>query len=226
MQNAQEINWLAIILPSLITGLIVIITQIGVGFWVTRKNEEYKNDFTLDLKSFENALSKRLADYQKDINKDLYQFQTKYSLFHQREADAIAKLYEILIDLEQIVKHTFYRFGDQKQESTHQAVNKYHEYINFYLKNQIYFDDELCRKIEEIRNLVGEMIDQYLSTTDNTEHKFSSETTSYLVETARDELNTHQRFRTEFPKLKNGLRNKFRQLLSVETPDTQLEKQN
>ena len=52
-----------IAVPSLIT--------VVIGFWLARKTENYKNDFSVDLKSFESILSRRLEDYKKDINKEL-----------------------------------------------------------------------------------------------------------------------------------------------------------
>ncbi len=223
-QNAQQIDWWTIILPSLITGFFVIVTQIIAALWVSRKTEEYKNDFLLDLRSFENSLSKRLEDYKKGINKDLYQFQTKFSLFHQKEAEAIASLYEKLVDLGKIVEHTFYRDGDQKQESTRIAIDKYHEYIDFYQKNRIYFDDQLCENIEEVVALVNQMTDKYIVS-----NRRNSENSGMLSvirkgQAGEEELEIHLKFRVEFPKLRNKLRNKFRQILLTENTNDQIEK--
>jgi hypothetical protein len=57
MQNTQEINWLAIILPSVITGLFVLFTQATLAIWLTKVSERYKKD-----------LSKELEDYKSSIN--------------------------------------------------------------------------------------------------------------------------------------------------------------
>lgn len=133
----MEINWWQVIATILGSS---VISALLAGLWFNNRTEKIKTE----------------------LQRNLYQYQTKFSLFHQREADAMAKLYEVLIDLGRIVDYVHHTFTDKgRKETTQKANAKFYEYIDTYEKNRIYFDDDLCREIEEIKNLVIEMLDRY-----------------------------------------------------------------
>jgi hypothetical protein len=210
MQNAPaEVNWLVIIVPSLIVGVFTILVQLLVAFWLTRVTENVKREVTLELE-------RNKAQLQSEFQTNLYEFQTRYSLLHQRRADAIEKMYEILIDLGTMVEHTRYKTGEQRKAAVQETIDKHHEYINFYLKNQLYFDDELGKSIEEVRDLFSHMTDRYIATGLFDEMNENDRLIlPYKAEAGLEELEAHKNFRTEYPKLRIKLRDEFRSTLSA-----------
>jgi len=97
MQNSQQISWwleiIKIAIPSFIT--------LAIGLWLSRKTESYKKE-----------LSKEIEDYKKDISKELYKYQTKFSVYHQKQAEVIAEIYGLFAELEYVlnqVTHWFQR---------------------------------------------------------------------------------------------------------------------
>jgi hypothetical protein len=213
MQNTQQINWWLEIAKIAIPSVVALVVPFIASYWLSRRMEDYKKELNKELENHKVQL-------QSDFQMKFYEFQTRYSLLHQRKADAIAKLSEILIDLGRMVEHTFYKGGEQKQNAVKETVDKYHEYIDFYLKNQLYFDDDLGKSIEEVRDLVAEMTDRYIETDIYTkDSENDSAVLSYKAKAGIKELETHKNFRTEFPKLRVKLRDEFRKLLSAEKPE-------
>lgn len=86
-QNPPEINWLAIVAPSLIIGFGAIVAQVLLAFWLTKVSERIKT-----------SLSKEIEDYKKDIGKEL----EDHRAVRQEETDRkrlllskIEKIYEL-----------------------------------------------------------------------------------------------------------------------------------
>lgn len=100
------------------------------------------------------------------LNKDLAQFQTKFSIFHQKQAAVIAELYshlanskQLLVDLTFVVQ-TNPKPLSEKKTNTNFALT---EFSTFYLKHKIYFNSELCNKIENVLKLMKEAFIEFYS---------------------------------------------------------------
>src|SRR5258705_13844699 len=104
MQVAQSINWWVVLAPSLISGLFVVIVQILLAFWLSKVTEKQKVKLSLDVEDYKKDISKELEIHrlrlQSEFQSRLHEFQTKYSLLHQRRADAIERLFELLTDVQ------------------------------------------------------------------------------------------------------------------------------
>ena len=230
MQNTQEINWWAVILPSLISGFFLISVQIITALWLSKKTEDYKNAFSLDLKSFENSLNRRLEDYKIYINKDLYQFQTKFSLFHQRQAAAIEEIYSLLTKTENLLEITRSHFEhltiDDRLLNYQQNDLPEKEFVETCVKLSGYFDEKRIFFDEDTENSMDcliksiEQVYKYSSTSKLVEHKFlkvKDFDAKELWEIAGKTL-------SDIKQEKRKLQREFRQILSPEMPATQIEK--
>ncbi len=183
MQNSQEINWLAILAPSLITGLFMIGIQILIAYKLWGKMKDYENSLSTDLKSYESSLSRRLEDYKKDISKEIenhkielqsdfqtrfYQFQTKFSWFYQRKAESIESLYGLIVETNILLNRCYSPVTmkeskisinfEQKRNLLDKAEEKLRELILFFNKNEIYFGEQIRNKTTR---LFREFLDLY-----------------------------------------------------------------
>lgn len=165
MQNAQTIGSLIeigkIVIPSLIT--------VGVGFWLSRKTEHHKRD-----------LSKELEDYKKDINKELenhkfqlqssfqtkfYEFQTRYSLHHQRKAETLEKLFELLAKVQMDILVWIDWDGLSRIETKEEFLLKTKEdlqnLIEFFDVKRIYFDEDVKNAVLKIVDASSSVMPRY-----------------------------------------------------------------
>ncbi|MCD9186825.1 MAG: hypothetical protein LUM44_10350 [Pyrinomonadaceae bacterium] len=181
MQNSQEINWLAILAPSIIVGLSAIIVQILLAYWLSRKTADYQEKVSEKLETYKKDLSKEIEDYKKELNKELegyklqiqsdfqtkfYEFQTKYSLLHQQKAEAIKQIYGLLSEVEGIliyVTNDFQIMPETKEEresfvrdNLKLLLDKQEVFHLNLIKNRIFFEKNICEKLEYIDARVRE----------------------------------------------------------------------
>lgn len=205
MQNSQEINWLAILAPSLITGLFMIGVQILIAYKLWGKMKDYENSLSADLKSYESSLSRRLEDYKKDISKELYEFQTRFSVLHNEKAKVIKELYSDFWDIFVLAENINLNF--EREEKLEKLKQKRLETLIYFSKNRIFFDDEMDDKLEKF---MGEIHTVTLALGDKDTNK------------NEDKYEKFRNFAKE--ELLVRLKKDFRQLLSAENPNNQLEK--
>jgi hypothetical protein len=224
MQNAQNISWLAVLAPSLITGLFVVIVQILSAYWFSKKTEGYKKDLSKEIEDYKKGISKELESHktqlQSDFQTTFYQFQTRYSLLHQKRAEAIEKLFGLLAkvqnDLQIWANWEARSHKETKEEFYSKTREHFQHFIEFHDEKRIYFDQEIqdgVSKIVKTTNLL-------LSGHDSIEFLSNSlpELASEMKDSARNifDLAIHP--------VMEQLENKFKRLLAAELPNYQLER--
>jgi hypothetical protein len=172
MQSTQEVNWLAVLLPSIVTGLFGIV----IYYFLARKIKNYEATLSADLKSYDNSLNKRLEDYKKEIIKEIenykvqlqfefqthfYQFQTRYSLLHQKKSEAYVKLFELLAKVQNDIK-IWANWGvnrrfDTKQDFFKSMVTNLNNLTNFYDENRIFFNTEIREDVLKLVTLISRL---------------------------------------------------------------------
>lgn len=209
MQNSQEINWLAILAPSLIVALSAIIVQILLAYWLSRRTADYQKE-----------ISEKIEDYKKDINKELYKFQTRYSLLHQKKAEAIESLFALLvvvqIDMEVLTNWEGAERTETIKEFSAKTEKDLVDLCNYFDRKRIYFDDEVSTNVRKIIRFTD-----FLKWGLERDESFGSlhpEITASLESQARNLINQNIN-----PAMKR-LENYFKKLLSAEMPNNQLEK--
>src|SRR5262245_60533391 len=86
MQIMRNWEFWRIAIPSLISLIVPFITY----RLITRKMADYKLQLNKDLEGYKHEL-------QSSFQTRFYEFQTRYSLLHQKKAEAIEKLYSLLV---------------------------------------------------------------------------------------------------------------------------------
>jgi len=159
MQSSQEINWLAILAPSLIIGLSAIIVQILLAYWLSKITESYKKDLSKEIEDYKKDISKELENHkiqlQSDFQMGFYTFQTKYSLWHKRQEEVSVETFEKLAELEIMLQNLAYwdvMLKSPDSDGSSEVMfdlyyDKCHSHLQelteFYDKKRIYLDKKI-----------------------------------------------------------------------------------
>src|SRR5437879_2113717 len=108
-----------IFLPTSIVGGIVFVLRKFFEQGLARDIEKYKARLDADLTQAKLRL-------ENELQTKFFEFQTKFSLYHQKQVDVIETLYEMLSETEWIVARLVHPIspGDQDQRSTPDRVNE------------------------------------------------------------------------------------------------------
>ncbi len=224
MQNSQEINWLAILAPSLIVGLSAIIVQILLTFWLSRRTADYQKEISEKIEDYKKDISKELENYkfqlQSDFQTRFYEFQTRYSLLHQKRVEAIENLFALLA----IVQNDMQILTNWEGAARIETIKEFYiktekdlvDLCNYFETKRIYFDDEVNIKVINIVRFTDFLKSGFRH--DESFRNSHPEITASLETQARNLIDQNIR-----PVMKQ-LENYFKKLLSAENPNNQLEK--
>lgn len=115
---------------------------------------------------------KELQRYQADVDKELNRFQAelekdklRFSELHNERAKITAELYERFVEFENDMKSLTtpleYEGEPSKDEKIEQAAESGNEFINYYIKNKIYFPPEICDTVEELQGELKSVFDEF-----------------------------------------------------------------
>src|SRR5215475_4380656 len=142
--------------PTLAAVIVPILTYL----WLARRIEGYKTDLSKKLETHRSQL-------QADLQTRFYEFRTRYSWLHQREAKAIEKLYALLARVEtdlQIWVSSFQELRNQTEDEQYRAAeDHFQEMINFFDEKRIYFDEETSESFFEMVRATRVLYDHYTS---------------------------------------------------------------
>jgi len=166
LQSGPGINWLAVLAPSLISGLFVIAVQILLATRLSKLTEGHKAALSKEVEDYKKGISEELEAHrfklQSEFQTGFYQFQTKYSLLHQKRAEAIEKLFgllarvqnnlTILIAWEGLVR------SENKEEFYARTREDFQNLIEFNLQKRIYFDREVVAQIKILEQTISALM--------------------------------------------------------------------
>lgn len=123
-----------------------------LSYYISEKiKSKIQHEYNL---KFENA--------KKELEKKATKFQIQYSKLHLDRADKLKSIYEMLIKVENSLKHyTHIGQGANWKEDKSRKENAQKDLTNLkeeILKNRIYFEEKFCTKIEEIITTAEEII--------------------------------------------------------------------
>jgi hypothetical protein len=216
----------SILVPSLITLIVPFLTYL----WLARRMARYQTQLSKDIEHYKIDLSKELEHYKADISKELeshklqlqaafqtklYEFQTRYSWLHQKRAEAIVKLYELLARV-----HTdLQRWSAPGDHAITKPANEFFKDAQAHITEMTAFFDEkrILFHGEEIASRVIEMITKttalYSSHPDIEYAKeFDRKTANFLKE------HSYEMTRQYINPLMARLRGELLKLLEAETP--------
>lgn len=210
---------------TIAAGLIGWIVRRAISQYFDRELAEYQADMNKELNQYQSKLDKELSEHQAEIDKgldeyrhDLEKERLRYSELHTMRAEITAELYTKFVELEADMRkltHPMETGSDPpKKELRNKAADSGNEFVNFYMKNKIYFPPNVCEIVEEIQEEMKGVFDEwivYRPHEDQPGKNVDFERWLKLWKTVTE---------NEVPELKRELEEHFRGLLGVE-PDQQ-----
>ncbi|TKX40738.1 MULTISPECIES: hypothetical protein [unclassified Halorubrum] len=176
--------------------------------WVAR--DLISQHFDKELSKYQAEVDKELNRYQTELEKDKLQF----SELHTQRAEITAELYERFVEFEEDMRSLtdLMERSDEppKDEKLEIAAESGNQFINFYMKNKIYFPPQICETVEELNE---EMRDIFVTFRIYMTYDGSPGDPHDLDQ-------WHESWKRvtedEVPELKSELEDRFRDLLGVE----------
>ncbi len=206
MQNSQVINWweiLKVAIPSLVALVVPLLTYL----WLTRKMADYQTNLSKELESYKVQL-------QSEFQTKFYEFQTKFSWFHQKKAETIDNFFAEFLEIQYKIVH----FNSDVEDDFYKLRNDFDNFITFYIRSQLYFDDELCQEIESARDSMSNILDKYNNAV------FSKKDKNRIANAGSEMIETHKVFRVKTIEDRKKIEKKIRKILSTEFPNNIVEK--
>jgi hypothetical protein len=150
-----------------------------------------------------------LEKLKSDLNKLTFEHQIVFSRLHETRANVIAKLYELLVEAESkynglLIDKYVTKQPDEEGDKIKSAVEKWSE-LNIYLShNRIYFDGEVCKKLDQIIQAFTESTINYLYLDDMDTTKQENAQRVFLEKVGK-----------EIPEVKRLIESRFRDLLGI-----------
>lgn len=203
------------VLDAVVSGGTFLIKELGVFAigatvvgWVAR--DAITQHFDKELAKYQTEVDKELKRYQTELDKE----RTKFSELHNDRAKITAELYERFVELEEAMRkmtHPMEMGSDPpKKELREEAAEAGNEFINFYMRNKIYFPPEVCETVEELHTETKGVFDDWIVYSPDGEQpgkKSDPQKWFDLWDKVTED---------EVPELKAELENHFRELLGVE----------
>jgi hypothetical protein len=135
-------------LQTVIATLIASIVAGAVSLYLTNRQQRELEEHKARLQG---ELERSKLRMQNDLQLKFFEYQTRFSLLHQRQAEVIRDLYGMLGDAHEYIKHLAnptFDITDHKHAETTQA--KYNTLAECFVKNRIYLEEETCNRIDEL----------------------------------------------------------------------------
>lgn len=207
-----------ILTPILIVGVLAFVMREFFKSYLSMDVEKYKIELQSDLESHKAILK---AEY--DARQ--FEFQTRFSHYHQQKAQAIQELYILLTETEDILQIATSlskpppqneNEQDEEEQFLNRMANKCRDFHLCFIKNRILLDEVTVEFLQNIDGKITVAKNMYLRGV-------------YAEDLSEDEKR-ERRWKAndigskEIPEVRKILETKFRQLLSAENPNYQLEK--
>lgn len=227
MQNSQTYAFWFEIAKILIPSLTALIVPFVAGWLIARRLENHKKEISKELEDYKKDISKEIESYKSQLQAQNYEFQTKFSLFHEREAEAVLNLYQLITEIHSkfAMMRTFFRnstfsplkaktrlalTGKTIAEHFAETELKCREFNQNFRKSRILLDEETCEKSLEIINLLVNCMNRFEDLLKNDSQNLKLQNADTLqIEAWLENLSN----------VEKHLREKFRQLLSAEKTD-------
>ena len=160
---------------GIFVALLGLLISLLVKQFLKKDFERYNQDLMKGLEDHKREITSRLdrerSALQTISNKLLAEHQTRFSLYHQKRADAIADLYSALIDACSRVKTLeLVRTKDEFLSAAKDLV----ELNQRILKSRIYLDEPLVKDISSTLMDFRDLIAEVSKIIDNEDHAFDS----------------------------------------------------
>jgi hypothetical protein len=115
--------------------------------------ERYKHTLASELEAHKASLNRETEGFKAELNKVHIQYQIKFSKLHEDRAVIIREIYLKIYNLETALKHlTSIAQGpewSEDKEREDKAFEIHYDIKDYFEKNQIYFEDSVCLKLDK-----------------------------------------------------------------------------
>jgi|SRR5690349_8520883 len=133
-----------IFLPTSIVGGIVFVLRKFFEQGLARDIEKYRT-------ALQTELERSKLQMQNDLQIKLFEYQTKFSSLHQKQAEVIGDLYGFLGDAkEHIVRLVDPTFNPTDTAHIEATRAKYQAVAECFVKNRIYLEENTCDRIDDL----------------------------------------------------------------------------
>jgi hypothetical protein len=161
-------------------------------------------------KFFELGLQRDLERYKSELQRQYYEYQIKYSIIHQKRAEAIASIYSRLVrakaqlaDLVSLLQQGGQSLPDKKSK----VAEAYHDAASFFFEHRIFLPENTSVKIERVLDGMRESFYTFDAA------QFGHD--QYKLDKSGFWMKSHKIIRDEIPPLLIELECQFRQALGV-----------
>lgn len=193
-----------ILAPTFVVGGVMFVLRQFFEQLLSRDIEKFKV-------SLQAEAERSKLQLQNQLQAELFEFQTKFSGYYQKQAEVIGTFYEMLsetqITISEVVHPIQFAHEKSNQERFTEAFDKKVELARFFERRRIYFDEELCQQITAVLRTMHKVLITFRSS----QRKGPSNIDEKDLEKWNDAFNIME---GEVPALKSALERRFRQLLS------------
>lgn len=196
---------LALILsPAAVIGAVTWMCHRLIERWLSRDLEKHKT-------ALSNEAEVTRLKLQNDLQADLYRFQTTFGSLHNKRAEVVGKIYELLFEAKESVGNLLRLEKANKtvfESNKRETQAKCDKLISYFGVHRIYFDENVCERMDELA--LSLEIPVALFTFGRL---LTQEPAPDFDGGASRMKQAEEAFREEFPPLEQLLRQQFRQIL-------------
>ncbi|MFA4820538.1 MAG: hypothetical protein WC613_06300 [Candidatus Aenigmatarchaeota archaeon] len=182
-----------------ITIALLCLIGLGLGAYIRKKGDN------LATKEDIGDITRKVEEVKAEFIKVSYEHQIRFSKLHDNRAEVIAELYSRLYDYYWAVCAFLRDFHKTKPDEKEfkKLDDKSYEFSDYFHKHRIYFDEDLCSKIDE---LIPTLYSAYvpLESRDSNDKHLN-----------QDWDKCAEIVRKQYPKIKESLESDFRKILGV-----------
>lgn len=108
------------------------------------------------LEKYKNELIQESIKYKSELDKDLETFKIKYTRLHLEQVEIIKLLYSKLIKAEKLLENLVrpIKINPERtdEELSKEVVEKVNDFIDYYDENEVIFNEETCKTIDQIKS--------------------------------------------------------------------------
>jgi hypothetical protein len=230
-----------LITPVAIFGILAWLLQKLFEKWISKDLETHKSDLSQEVAKNKTKLDANLETYKNSLQSDLeshkaklnaeyskkqFEFQAKFSSFHQKQFEVAGELFGLFTDLQ----YKIYRFSNDRTGVSELDI-ELRNFEEMFWRNRFYFNEELCGKIEEQRVFLREVLDDFITLSNLSEirKQFDGRSRDYeakIEASSTKVIKNFNKIQHSFISERTSLEHEFRKLLSTENSGTALENIN
>lgn len=119
----------------------------------------FDSAFTKDLEQFKQNLKSETDQaklrMESDMQLKLFEYQTRFSIYHPKYSEVIAEFYKKLVIAEQHITNLPLAVGNQKESQANEAASAFVNFSDFFNQHRIYLSEDTCKKIDFILEALG-----------------------------------------------------------------------